>query len=54
MIVKFRAMKREGYEPLNEFGSLLEAIHVFQEHCKTDNYDKAYFIERKEFPQEEV
>jgi len=53
MLIKFRAMQREGFKPLNEFGSLLAAIHVLADVCKDNNNDGRYFIERKEFPQED-
>jgi len=54
MLIKFRAMDREGYKPLNEFGGLLAAIHVLADVCKSENNkDKRYFIERKEFPEED-
>jgi len=52
MVIKFRAMQREA-TPLNEFGSLQEAIHVLAEKCQGNNDDGEYFIERKEFPQED-
>ena len=53
MLIKFRAMQRKGYKPLNEFGSLLAAIHVLKDVCKGNNHNKAYFIEQKEFPEED-
>jgi hypothetical protein len=53
MVIKFRAMQREGYKPLNEFGSLLAAIHILTDACKGQRRNGKYFIERKEFPQEE-
>jgi len=54
MLIKFRAMDREGYKPLNEFGSLLKAWHILLDARRKDNsQNKSYFIEQKEFPEED-
>jgi len=53
MTIKFRAMQREA-TPLSDFGSLMEAMHVIIDKAGAgDNREGQYFIERKEFPQED-
>jgi len=52
MTIKFRAMQREC-APLCEFGSLLNAIHLIADKVKEGQNEKEFFIERKEFAQED-
>jgi len=52
MTVKFRAMQREDL-PLCEFGSLMNAIHLIADKIKAGQSEQEFFIERKEFTQEE-
>jgi len=52
MTIKFRAMQRDR-APLREFGSLLNAIHLIADKVRGGQNETEFFIERKEFAQED-